>query len=194
MRRSPSLALSPGGSVSRTTWRVIVVRYPLVSQSVCALVLRMPGMAAHPVPLYIMLFRQLAEALPQVHVLDRLLVGGAPAAPPPVVDPGRDALLHVEGVGVQPNAAPALERFQGADHRHQLHAVVRSLRLAAVDLLLGALGPEERAPAARTGIAAAGAVAVYLHDIVTRHGGFCGCVARRVRARAAAPFPCATAA
>src|SRR5436190_16198744 len=197
MMQSPSLAFSPVVSESRTTWRVIVVRYPLVCQSVCALVLRVAGMAAHPVPLYNMLIRHLAEALPEVDVLDRLLVRRAPAAPPPVVDPGGDALLYVERVGVKPHAARTLERLERADDRHELHAVVGGLGFAAVDLFLGATlaasQPQYRTPAARPGIAAAGAVAVDLHDIVSAHGGSCGCAATPAPAPGAAPAPCAIA-
>src|SRR5438094_8113740 len=100
MMRSPSLALSPVVSVSRTTWRVTVVRYPLICESVGALVFRMPGMAAHPVPLYLMFGGELLELQPEVDVLHRLLVGGAPAAALPVVDPARDALLDVARVGI----------------------------------------------------------------------------------------------
>src|SRR3989442_2087416 len=85
MMRSPSLALRPVVSVSRTTWRVIF-RNPLVGERVSSFVFRMPGVAAHPVPLYLMFFRQLAEALPQVHILHRLFIGGGPAAGLPFLE------------------------------------------------------------------------------------------------------------
>src|SRR5689334_8699811 len=193
MMRSPSLAFSPVVSVSRTTWRVIVIRNPLVGELVGALVFRVPGVAAHPVPLYLMFCRQLGELLPEVHVLDRLLVGRTPAAALPVVDPGRDALLHVERVRVHAHAAGPLERLERPDDGHELHAIVGRARFAAVDLLFGAFRPQDGAPAARAGIAAAGAVAVDLDDIVSGHGGSCGCAAKRSQARGAAPVPCATA-
>src|SRR5262249_47910942 len=189
MMRSPSLALSPVVSVSRTTWRVIVVRDPPIRESVCALVFRMPGMAAHPVPLYLMLGRDPVELLPQVDVLDRLLVGGAPAAAPPVVGSGGAAPLHVERVRIQAHAARALQRLERPDHRHQLHAVVGGVGLAAVDFLLGAFGAQDRAPAAGAGVAAAGAVAVDLHDIVTRHDGFGASAGTPGRASGAARAP-----
>src|SRR6266496_2310982 len=99
MMRSPSLALRPVVSVSRTTWRVIFWN-PLVRQRVGAFIFRMPGVAAHPVPLYLMFGRELVELLPQVDILDGLLVGGAPAPALPVVDPGRDAFLDVERVRI----------------------------------------------------------------------------------------------
>src|SRR5437868_978704 len=99
MMRSPSLALRPVVSVSRTTWRVIFWN-SLVRQRVGAFVFRMPGVAAHPMPLYLMFGRELVELLPQVDIFDGLLVGGAPAAALPVVDPGRDALLDVERIRI----------------------------------------------------------------------------------------------
>src|SRR3989442_5772970 len=95
MMRSPSLALRPVVSVSRTTWRVIF-RNPLVGERVSSFVFRMPGVAAHPVPLYLMFFRQLAEALPQVHILHRLFIGGAAPPAVPGVGPNGEALLGGE--------------------------------------------------------------------------------------------------
>src|SRR5260221_153694 len=109
MMRSPSLALRPVVSVSRTTWRVILWN-PFIRQSVCALIFRMPGVAAHPVPLYLMLGGELVERFPEVDVLHRFLVRGAPAAALPVVDPGRDALLHVRRVRIEAHPASARER------------------------------------------------------------------------------------
>src|SRR5262249_56627669 len=89
-----------------------------------------------------------------------------PAAPLPARDPLRDALHHVERIGVEPDLARALERVERADYRRELHAVVGGLRLAAPELLLGPLGAQQRAPAAGAGIAAAGAVAVDLDDFI----------------------------
>ena len=100
------------------------------------------------------------EPLPQIDVLDRLLVGGAPAVPLPAVDPAGDALTHILAVGVEIDGAGPLQRFQRRDRRHQLHAVVGGVRLAALQLLLDVAEFQDRAPAARPGIARAGAVGV----------------------------------
>src|SRR5438132_7354758 len=100
MMRSPSLALRPVVSVSRTTWRVIVVRNPPIRERVSSFVFRMPGMAAHPVPLYLMFGRELVELLPQVDIFHRLFVRGAPTPALPVVDPVGDALLDVERIRI----------------------------------------------------------------------------------------------
>src|SRR5262245_55790045 len=87
---------SPGGKLegSRSSAH-LQLRDPAPRQLVGALVLGMAGMAAHPEPLDLVLAAGGVEPLPQVGVLHRLLVGRAPAAPLPVVDPLGDALLHV---------------------------------------------------------------------------------------------------
>ena len=53
-----------------------------------------------------------------------------------------------------------LQRLQRGDRRHQFHAVVGGVRLAALEFLLVLAVSQDRAPAARTGIARAGAVGV----------------------------------
>ena len=47
------------------------------------------------------------EPLPQIDILHRLLVGGLPAARLPLLDPARDAVLHILAVGMEPNLARA---------------------------------------------------------------------------------------
>src|SRR5262245_31269395 len=98
MMRSPSLALSPVVSVSRMICRS---GYPPVGQRIGALVLRMAGVSLHPVPFDVVPGGDRVELAPQVLVLHRLLVRGAPALPFPVVDPRGDALHHVDRVGVE---------------------------------------------------------------------------------------------
>src|SRR5262245_10484865 len=60
---------------------------PLARQLVGALVLGVAGMALHPMPFDVMGLECLVEPLPEIDVLDRLLVGGAPAVALPAVDP-----------------------------------------------------------------------------------------------------------
>src|SRR5688572_28022777 len=183
MMRSPSFGLRPVVSVSRTTCRI--PRDPLVGEPVRPLVLDMAGVAFYPVPFYVVHGGKLVELLPEIDVLHRLLVGGAPAATLPLPDPLRDAFLHVLGVGVQAHAAGALERLQRADHRGELHAVVGGVRFPAPQLLLRAARAQQHAPAARTGVAPAGAVAVDLHHIVSH--GSCASAAGSARAGGGAP-------
>ena len=61
----------------------------------------MAGMAVDPVPVHLVTRRAPLEPLPQVDVLDRLLVGGAPAVLLPAVDPAGDAVLEVFAVGME---------------------------------------------------------------------------------------------
>src|SRR5690349_13333875 len=116
--------------------------------------------AANPEPLDRMLARQLVESAPEVLVLDRLLVGGAPAAPLPGVYPLLDALLHVLRVGVQPHAGTGFERLERADNGGHLHPVVRRKRLTTEKFTGLATHLEQRTPPADARVALAGAVRV----------------------------------
>src|SRR5688572_27707626 len=88
MTRSPSFTFSPVVSVSRTICRITKIplrRYASIGKTVGALVLRMAGVALHPVPLDVVLLPQLVQLDPQVLVLHVLLVGGLPAVALPAV-------------------------------------------------------------------------------------------------------------
>src|SRR5438309_2133495 len=146
--RSPSLGFNPVVSVSSTIC-LALIGYPAVRQLVRPLVLGVAGMAPHPVPFHIVQGRQLVEPLPQVDILHRLLVGGAPAAALPVMHPFRDPLRHVQGIGIDLYSAWARQRLESADHRGELHAVIRGVGLAAIELALGAPGAQQHAPGAR---------------------------------------------
>src|ERR1041385_9290456 len=87
----------------------------------------MARVALHPVPFYLVPRRRPVELAPEILVLHRLLVRGEPAAALPARDPLRDALHHVERIGVEADLARALERVERADYRGQLHPVVGGL-------------------------------------------------------------------
>src|SRR5581483_7668491 len=127
-------------------------------ERVGAFVLGMAGMAAHPVPGDPVRRSGAVEALPQIEILDRLLVRGAPAARLPAGQPAGDAVAHILAVGVERHPARPRQRLQPGDRRRQLHAVVGGRRLAAGQILLDPAIAQDRRPAARAGIAAAGAV------------------------------------
>ncbi len=74
------------------------------------------------------------------------------------MNPARDAIAHVNRIGVQIDGAGPRQRLQRADGGHQLHAVVGGQRLAARDFLLDAVEGEDGAPAAGARIAGTGAV------------------------------------
>src|SRR5271166_4141558 len=95
---------------------------------------------------------------PEVLVLDRLLVGGAPAVALPDVEPTGHAAAQILRVRVQAHQAGALQRLERLDRRRELHAVVGGERLAALQLLLLLAVAKHRAPAAGPRVARAGAV------------------------------------
>src|SRR5579871_5846281 len=115
-------------------------------------------MAAHPDELDLMRLERRGEALPEIHVLHRLLAGRAPVPPLPVVDPGGDAVAHVAAVGVETDTAGPGQRLERHDRRHQLHAVVGGAGFETRELALLPAVAQDRAPTAGPGIAAAGAV------------------------------------
>ena len=78
-------------------------------------------MEAHLVP-----FPQGVEALPQLGVLDRLLVGGLPAVLLPAVDPGRDPVAQILAVGME---STTLGRFSASSAEM---AASSSMRLLVV--------------------------------------------------------------
>src|SRR6201992_3213582 len=98
-----------------------------------ALVLVVTGMALDPVPAHFMRFQRRVQPLPEIDILDRLLVGGAPAIPFPAVKPAGDALAHILAVGGEIDHAGLFQRLQRRDRRHQLHAVVGGVRFATLE-------------------------------------------------------------
>ena len=76
------------------------------------------------------------------------------------MDPFADALLHILRIGMHLRRHRLLQRAQGLDHGRHFHAVVGRLRLAAKQLPFGFAAAQDRAPAARSGIPAAGAVGI----------------------------------
>src|SRR5579863_7798407 len=94
-------------------------------------------MALDPVPAHLMRLERGVEALPQLGVLDRLLVGRAPAVFLPAVYPAGDALTHILAVGIKIDRARLFERLERRNRRHQLHPVVGGVRLAALQFLFG---------------------------------------------------------
>src|ERR1041384_3872538 len=96
MIRSPSFAFSPVVSVSSTTCRI---RNPLVRELVRSFVFWMLGVPPNPLPLYLMLRRQLVQPAPQILVLHRLLVSRFPSLAFPGMDPRGNSLLDVLRIG-----------------------------------------------------------------------------------------------
>jgi hypothetical protein len=120
-------------------------------------------MTLHPVPADLVLAERGIEALPEIDILHRLLVGGAPAVLLPFRDVFGDAVAQVLAVGMQIDTARPLKRFERGDRRRQLHAVVGGIRLAAFELLFVIAEGEDRGPAASPGIGRGTAIGVDDH-------------------------------
>jgi hypothetical protein len=118
----------------------------------------MAAVAFHPMPLDSMRRGRFDQFLPQLRILDWLFVGRAPAVALPIVNPARDSITNVDTVGVKPNPARTFQGLETFDRGHQLHLVVGRERFPTRELALLVAGAEQRRPAARTRIAAAGAV------------------------------------
>ena len=93
-----------------------------------------------------------------------LFLARFPAALFPVIHPLGDAVHDVLGVGVQHDAAWALERIQGFNRSHHFHAIVGGLGFAAMQRLAVLAGNQQRTPATRARITSAGAVGIDLNS------------------------------
>src|SRR6516165_2193650 len=113
----------------------------------------MTGMTFEPVPAHAMLGAMRIQPLPEIGVLDRLPVCRAPAVPFPGMYPSHDSVAQIFAVGVNVDEARTLERFEGLDCRHELHAVVGGLGVTALQFLDVLAEREDGAPAARTWVA-----------------------------------------
>ena len=115
-RRSASAArMSERAYRTSSSGAPLVLSAAAVGQRVGALVLRVSGVAAHPVPLDIVRPGQRVQALPQVDVLDRLAGGGLPTAGAPAGHPLGDSVPDVDAVGVDVDPERgAVQRLQGA--------------------------------------------------------------------------------
>ena len=116
---------------------------------------------ANPVPAHLGVAGELGlEGEHQVLVLDRVAARGLPAPALPAGDPLRHRVEHQAGVRDDADAAAGRQRPQALDRGRELHAVVRRVRGAAVQLerRLSVRRHDDRGPAAGAGVAAAGAV------------------------------------
>src|SRR5258707_14402240 len=104
---------------------------------------------------------------------DRLPAGGPAAVAFPAADQISDSLARIFAVGMEIVIARALERLKRHDGGHQLHAVIGRVCLAALELA-GVVAPlQNDAPAARSGVARAGAVGMNGYAVVSPHVSQC---------------------
>src|SRR5580700_7502068 len=115
-------------------------------------------MALGPGPLDLVPGGKLVQLIPQVLVDHRLLGGGLPSVLFPAVNPGGDAVLDVLGVSDDLDLAGLAEGAEAFDGGAQFHAVVGGGGLGSGELAGVAVEAENAGPAARAGVAYAGAV------------------------------------
>src|SRR6266705_188703 len=123
----------------------------------------MAAVAGHLVPRDVVLLHQVEQGLPQIAVLDGLLLGVAPAVGAPAEIPLVAKAVHdIGAVAVDGHGAAAGEGAQALDGTGQLHALVGRVGFAAGQLDLVAVVDEDGGPAAGAGVTTAGAVGVDL--------------------------------
>ena len=122
-------------------------------------------MALDPFPSHLMPSLGGIQLFPQVFILDRLFCGGFPAVFLPAENPFGHAIFDVNAVGDDCDCRASGQGFKGGDRRHELHAIVGCLFRPAFEFaLLGhrvaRFGLHHHTPAARAGIATAGAIGI----------------------------------
>src|SRR5713226_2215930 len=131
----------------------------------------MAAVAGHLVPRDVVPLGQLEQRLPEIAILDGLLLGIAPAVGAPAEIPlVAEAVHDVRAVAVDGRGAAPAEGAQAFDGTGQLHALVGGACFAAGELDLVAVVDEDGGPAAGAGVTAAGAVGVDLDAGGVTHG------------------------
>ena len=133
------------------------------SERIDAVVLWMSAMTLHPMPFDSVRRRSIEQLLPELRVLDRLLVRRAPPVLAPFVDPSGDPIADVNAIGVKVDTTWPLERRQAFYGGLQLHAVVGRKRFASTNLAFLVAHAQKHRPAPWPGISAAGTVSEHLH-------------------------------
>src|SRR5438132_6055149 len=117
----------------------------------------MAAVAGHLVPRDIVLLYQFEQALPEIAVLDGLLLGVAPAVGTPAEIPlVAEAVHDIRAVAVDGHGAAAGEGAQALDGTGQLHALVGRVGFAAGQLDLVCRLLLEKKKTAGAGVTAAG--------------------------------------
>ncbi len=75
------------------------------------------------------------ELLPKFGILDRLLIGCAPAILPPIVDPAGNSVAQIDAVGMKIDLARSLQCLEALDRGHEFHAIVGRQRFSTRQFL-----------------------------------------------------------
>src|SRR5882724_5927531 len=129
-----------------------------VSQLVGPVVVRVRCVALGPDPGGFVSGHCLVQLSPEVDVEHRLLIASFPLIAFPGVDPLRDAVLDIFGIGHDFDFARLFDGAQTLDGGRQLHAVVGGQRFAAEYLASAGFVAQEGSPAAGARVAQTGAV------------------------------------
>ena len=100
----------------------------------------------------------MVQGLPELLVCDRLTGRGFPLLALPLGHPGLDAFLHILRVRHDQNPAGAIQAAQGLDDRSELHPVIGGVWRSTEYLFFLIAILQQRTPAARAGVALAGAI------------------------------------
>src|SRR6185295_12641411 len=130
----------------------------LSGQLVGAIVVLMVGMTLGPSPVDMVPRDLFVQLFPEVLILDRLLRAGLPAVLLPAMDPLGDPVLDVLRIGDYFRLTGLPHGLQTLDDCCQFHTVVGGMRLGSHQLAFVMVVAQEARPAARAGIAEAGAV------------------------------------
>ena len=112
------------------------------------------------------------QDLPEVAVLDRLLLGVLPAVPEPALVPlVPKAIDDVRAIAVDADATRVVQRAQALEGAADLHALIGRAGLRAGQLALLIAVDDDGRPAAGPGIARARAIAVDRDGTIRRRHG-----------------------
>jgi len=131
----------------------------------------MAGMAFYPHPLNPVTLGNGIQRLPEICVLDRLVIAGTPATAFPAVNPLADTQLNILGVGMHTNLAFPIERVQCLDDCPQFHPVVGGSRLPAVQFFFPVTVAQQHPPPSGSRIAFAGTVGINVNNHALFLGG-----------------------
>ena len=138
----PGTGLRPGGILGKAVAPVVVL---------------MTGVTFGPDPVRLVDPNQLVQFNPEIGVANRA-IPLPPVAAFPSVNPLRNSLPDILGVGRDFYFARLLEREQALDRRHQFHSVVGGVRIVPEEFLLHRTESQDAGPPTGAGIAKARSV------------------------------------
>ena len=143
----------------------IQLGYPFIGQAIGPFVAMISGMPLHPNPFDTVLLNGLIQATPQIFIFHGFVCRGFPSPFLPIAHPFGNAVQHIFGVGMQPDLAGAVERFQSLYRRRQLHAVIGGFSLPSPKLFFFAFILQAHPPAAGARITFTSTIGIYRNNL-----------------------------